>query len=487
MRVLRDYLTEKLDVFAHQDHFLDLNNIDSPGQWIRQVFDVMATRTHADWECIAERLLTIDRAAASYQALLDEGRRTGHTVAKRQVRAVVKQHRVHAGEASFYPSLLAAYDRSPVGGAALRARLESGVANARRASAALADWLEGTYLGAAVAEDAAGRERYLRAAERHLGLRIDPEETYAWGWRQVHEIEDAMKRVAAEIRPASPVPDVIDFLMKDPARCAHSHDEFIKLMLERQLYALDKLKGTHFDVPEPLTRIEVKLAPKGGALGAYYMAPSEDLARAGSVWYSLGEQATEPLYSEVSTAYHEGFPGHHLQCGMQVYLADRLSRLHRMFVFYPGYSEGWALYAEQLMHELGFFERPDYVLGMLQAQLMRACRVVVDIGMHLGLSVPDGEKDFHPGATWGFDLAVEMMHARAFLPLDYAESEVTRYLGWPGQAIAYKVGQREILRLREDYRRVHGAGADLKDFHARVVGAGSVRLDLLREMVLGSA
>jgi uncharacterized protein (DUF885 family) len=229
--------------------------------------------------------------------------------------------------------------------------------------------------------------------------------------------------------------------------------------------------------------LEVKLAPPGGALGAYYMPPSEDFSRPGTVWYAPGSRLPIPLYGEVSTAYHEGFPGHHLQCSIQVFLADRLSRLQRLLVLYPGHCEGWALYAEHLMHELGFLERPDYVLGMLAAQLLRALRVVADIGMHLELEIPAGES-FHPGETWSYELAVELLHRRGFLPLDHAESEVTRYLGWPGQAIAYKVGQRVILELREELRRRLGPAFELKEFHARVVGSGSVGLDLLRERVL---
>jgi uncharacterized protein (DUF885 family) len=212
--------------------------------------------------------------------------------------------------------------------------------------------------------------------------------------------------------------------------------------------------------------------------------PSEDFTRCGTTWWSLGDATEVALWGEVTTAYHEGFPGHHLQCAIQLTLAGRLSRLHRLAVWYPGYGEGWALYAEQLMNELGYFEKPDYVLGMLNAQLFRACRVVIDIGCHLGFKIPLEEKDFHPGETWSYELGVELMTKRAFQDPAYAASEVTRYLGWPGQAISYKVGQRVILEIRDEMKKQKGAAFSLKDFHARVLGSGPVGLELLRDLVL---
>ena len=194
----------------------------------------------------------------------------------------------------------------------------------------------------------------------------------------------------------------------------------------------------------------------------------------------MGGKEVFPLWDEVSTAYHEGFPGHHLQIGMAMTLGDHLSRLHRLLIWYPGYGEGWALYTELLMNELGYLEKPEYVLGMLSAEMLRAGRVVVDIGSHLDLTIPD-DAPFQPGERWTFDLAVELLTTFAFLEEDYAKSEVTRYLGWPGQAISYKVGERVILELREQFL---GRGGDLKEFHSRVLGSGGVGLDLLRDLVL---
>jgi len=257
----------------------------------------------------------------------------------------------------------------------------------------------------------------------------------------------------------------------------------VELMKHRQVTALAELDGTHFDVPEAGKRLNVKIAPPSGSLGAYYVQPSEGFSRPGTVWYSLGDQGSIALWDEVSTAYHEGFPGHHLQCAIQLSFADRLSRLHRLMIWHPGYGEGWALYTELLMKEFGYLEKPEYELGMLSAEMLRACRVVIDIGLHLGYLIP-GNAVFRPGEAWTFEAAVEMLTDMAFLNGDYAISEVTRYLGWPGQAISYKVGQKVILDLREEMAARAGESFDLKEFHSRVLGSGPVGLAHLRELVL---
>ena len=482
-RVTEEWIRDRRELFAHGDHLRDLNSSESSFQYIRQVFEVMPAATEADAQSHVARLDGIGAAMDGYLASLDEGRRRGLVVARRQVRAVAEQARASAGASSYLRTLPATFAAAGVGGDALQRRLEAAVAGACGAFASFAQRLEAEVLPHASEGEAVGRERYLRAAKRFLGMNLDPIDAYEWGWSEVHAIEAQMTEVARSIRPGASLPEVIELLGTDPERAAPDRESFLRFIRERQLGALADLEGRHFDIPEAVRRVEVKIAPPGGSLGAYYVPPSEDFSRPGTIWYSVGESSSFPLYDEITTAYHEGFPGHHLQCSLQVLLASELCRLHRLLYFCPGHGEGWALYAEQLMHELGYLEKPDYVLGMLGAKLMRACRVVVDIGLHLGLAVPRGES-FHPGETWSYELAVELMNRRAFLPLDMAVSEATRYLGWPAQAISYKIGEREILGLRAELERRDGARFDRKAFHAKVIGSGSVGLGLLREIVL---
>jgi uncharacterized protein (DUF885 family) len=476
-RVALALVEEWLDLFEHGDPFRDLNNIASPFQHVRDVLDIQDT---SSWEPLITRLATFGQPLSGYRETLEKGRQMGVLASKRQAEAVIAQAKVLAGNDSPLHRFAADLADSALATPESTASMESAISAAKLAAGEFAAYLESTYLPDALGADGVGADRYARATRRFLGMQIDPEATYRWGWGQLAELRQQMLETSMLIDPSKSLDDVVDLLTTDPNRCAHSKEEFVAFMSERLNVAVHELDGTTFDIPEPVKSVDVKIAPPGGALGAYYMQPSEDFSRPGSVWWSTGDKRAFPLWDEVSTAYHEGFPGHHLQCGIAMTLGDHLSRLHRLLIWYPGYGEGWALYTELLMNELGYLEKPEYVLGMLGAQMLRACRVAIDIGSHLDLPIPD-DAPFHPGERWTFELAVELLTGFAFLADDYARSEVTRYLGWPGQAISYKVGERAILELREEFL---GQGGDLKEFHSRVLGSGAVGLDLLRDLVL---
>jgi uncharacterized protein (DUF885 family) len=462
---------------------LQLNSMEGPLQNWRQVFDVMDKGTGKGWENIATRLETLGAAFDGYIATLDEGRREGAVVATRQVTEAARQGSVTASEESSFVALLDEYDSTGPADVAFRRRLDAAIDAGRSAYRRLVAYLTSTYAPAAAPEDPVALDRYRLEAKRFLGTDLDFAEAYAWGWEEVERLRRRMGQVAGEIVPGGSIDDALDVLKTDPGRSAATPDELVAFLAARTEAALDQLTGTHFDVPEQIRRCEVKLTPPGGSLGAYYIGPSEDFTRPGSVWWSIERDKPHPLYDEVSTAYHEGFPGHHLQVGTQVSLRDRLSRLHRMYVWHPGTGEGWALYAERLMDELGYLDRPDYVLGFLASQMLRACRVVADLGNHLGYPIPE-DQTFHPGEPWGFDTTVEMLERYATLDHAYAVSETNRYLGWPAQAIAYKIGEREILRVRDELRQRDGGAFDLKDFHRRLLEVGPVGLDLMRSFVL---
>lgn len=480
-RVATQWLSERLAEYEEGDYLRDLGHMASPLQEFREIFDLMGKETAGEWAAICSRLERLDEGLAGYRETLETGRRRGLVAAARQVRSAVRQAESLAGEGSAFGGLLIEATRA--GSIVPRERLEEAASRARLAAAGFAGYLEQTYLPSAAVEDGVGEERYLRSVERFLGMRPDLRETYAWGWEEIARLQGEMETVGARLLPDRTIREVADWLEHDPDHAAHGRDAFVTFVAEREEQALSDLAGRHFDVPSQIRRITVNLAPPGGALGAFYLQPSEDFSRPGGIWYSVEEdRELFPLYQEVSTAYHEGFPGHHLQVGTSLSLGDRLSRIQRLLIWYSGYGEGWALYTERLMDELGYFERPDYLFGMLASQLFRACRVVVDIGCHLGLAIPEGAP--LPAGAWTFERAVELMEEVGLQPHEYAVSEVTRYLGWPGQAIAYKVGERVILGLRDELRRTQGASFDLKEFHRRVLGHGEMGLDRLREVVL---
>lgn len=476
-------LDEQADWFEHLDHLRDLNSMASALQGIREVWDHMGRNSAEQWTNIIYRLERLPAALDGYRASLDEGRRRGMAVAERQVRAAVEQCRFSASADSRYSRMLDEYEAAGLGGV-LRGRLESAVTEARRSFGEFADYLAGAYAIDAAERDGVGRDRYVRAAYEFLGSTINPLETYQWGWEQVAAIRARMEQIANEISPGASIAEVHDLLRTDPSRTVATVGDLKAFAEERLDAALERLSGTHFDVPPPIQRVTVNIAPPGSSLGAYYVGPSEDFTRPGSVWWSLSPQGPYPVFDEVTTTYHEGFPGHHLQVGVQISLADKLSRLHRLWVWKSGSGEGWALYAERLMNEWGFFEKPDYVFGWLSGQMLRACRVVIDIGSHLELAIPGGQP-FRPGEEWSYGAAVEMLEDYAMLNRLNAESEVTRYLGWPGQAISYKVGEQAILDIRDELRSTRGADFDEKAFHTRLLEVGPVGLDLLRSELVG--
>mgnify|MGYP003713789731 FL=1 len=481
-RVLKDHLSGRVERIEHGHPLQDLNNIASPVQGFRETFDLMPKVSADDWELIASRLSSLHGAVDGYIESLSEGRRRGLAAARRQVEACIEQCRVNSGSGSFFYQLSAgAHDAQ--GPDALQAEVDSGTAAARSAYAHLANYLEDEYLPDSVEADGVGLERYRRASRHFLLTEIDHEAVYHWAWQEVAALRAQMVEVGRQIDPALGFQEIVQLLKTGADYVVSSEAEFLSQMRQCQMDALDQLDGTVFDVPVPIKQIDVQIAPPGTTLGAYYIQPSEDFSRAGSVWYAkLTDTSVYPLFDEVTTAYHEGFPGHHLQIGVQMCLGDELTRAHRLAIWYDGYGEGWALYAERLMDELGFINRPEYRFGLLCSQLMRACRVVIDIGMHLGMIIPK-DAVFHSGDIWTFDLAVEMLRDYGLMSPVGARSEVTRYLGWPAQAISYKVGEQFILDLRAQAE--HEAWFTLKEFHRRILVSGPVGLDHLKELILG--
>jgi uncharacterized protein (DUF885 family) len=345
--------------------------------------------------------------------------------------------------------------------------------------AAVGDWLLEDYAPRADPEPAVGRERYLLGARSALGAGIDPEDTYAWGWDELTRIEAEMADTAARILPEAGVAETIDLLETDPARSIEGEEIFRQWLQDLMDRTIAELDGRHFDIPDRVKRVEAMIAPPGGGAAMYYTGPSEDFSRPGRTWYPTLGKTRFPLWGEVSIAYHEGVPGHHLQVAQVRHLGEALSAFQRIG-FVSGHGEGWALYAERLMDELGYLPNPDHKLGMLRAQAMRATRVVVDIGMHLKLEIPDGW-GFDTGDRWTPERGEEFALAHSYFPADFMRSEIVRYLGHPGQAISYKVGERVWLEARDAIRRRHGDAFDLKAFHRHALDLGPLGLDLLRD------
>lgn len=488
-RIARDCLIDHLKLAAErhdaQEHLRALNILTSPVQHVRQVFDLMPRNTVEGWRNIAERLSRVPRGLAGYQATLEDGQGRGLSAAARQASQCILQIETWTGQKgtpSFFSGLAASFEASGLADKALQADLDRGILLANQAYIELGRFLAERYLSQATAKDAMGRDRYRLAARVFNGVELDLEETYAWGWEQLEWIERELIATSERILPGQGVEAAKRLLETDPARSIDGVDAFKHWMQDLQDRTIAELDGRHFDLPEPVKRIEAVIAPPGGALAMYYTGPSEDFSRPGRTWYPTGGKTRFPVWGEVVIAYHEGVPGHHFQIATTRYLSDTLSRFQRLIAGTSGYIEGWALYAERLMTELGYLENPDYYLGWLRSQALRTVRIVIDIGMHLELPTPKNQR-FHPGEVWNPELGLEFIRERSHFPPDFVANEISRYLGMPGQAISYKVGEREWLQAREEAKRRQGPRFDLKAWHNRALRLGPMGLaQMKREM-----
>ncbi|MDQ1382637.1 MAG: hypothetical protein QOG65_16, partial [Actinomycetota bacterium] len=477
-RLAASVMTERctLDVEQYEagERLRDVRVIGSPIQSARQCFDLMRLETDEDWGVATERMARVPDSLESIEAALRAGVQQGVVSARRQALACAEQAATWGGEREAEPFFRALAARRPDD-----RQLASAAEIATTGYARLAAYLRDEYAPAADPRDPVGRDRYALFARDFNGIDLDLEETYAWGWEELHRIEDAMRKVGERILPGSSIEEVIEHLDADDNRAIEGVEEFRRWNQELIDQTISDLNGTHFDIAPPLQKCEAMIAPPGGAAAMYYTGPTEDFSRPGRTWYPTMGQTRFPLWKEVSTCYHEAVPGHHLQVAQVVYMAEKLSRFQRLFGFVSGHGEGWALYAERLMGELGYLEDPAFEMGMLAAQAMRAVRVVVDIGMHLEMKIIDGEP--HAGETWTPELALPFVIERSRFPDVFMRSEVDRYLGWPGQAISYKVGERVWLEARADAKRRKGGAFDLKEFHTYALDLGSMGLGPLRE------
>jgi uncharacterized protein (DUF885 family) len=474
---LRERLSLLVELHDAGETQRDLNVIESPLQRVRGVFDLMP-RTSAD-ECgdVTARLAAVPAALAGYQRSLAEAAAGGRIAAVRQVTKVAAQCAEYGAADGFFSALAA-----DAGGTDLPASLRADLERAGRAASAavgeLGEFLETELAPAASAVDAVGRERYERFSREFLGARVDLDEAYEWGLGELARIEAEMDRVSAQVVPGGTLADAIDALNADPARQLVGTAALQDWLQDFSDRALAELAASHFEVPEPIRRLDCRIAPTSTG-GIYYTPPSEDLTRPGTMWWSVPKGvSTFSTWQEITTIYHEGVPGHHLQCAQVIFQSQRLNRWRRLGCWVSGHGEGWALYAERLMAELGYLDEPGAHLGMLDAQALRSARVVVDLGVHLGLPAPAEVG----GGRWDADRAARFLRSHTRIAQPVLDFELDRYLGWPGQAPSYKLGEREWLRLREQARaRAEAAGRafDLRVFHREALDIGSVGMDIL--------
>jgi uncharacterized protein (DUF885 family) len=456
-------------------HLRDVNVIASPAQDIRSTFDLMPTDTVDDWSIVAARLKAVPGAIGGYIETLRTGIEQGTVPARRQVTEVVTQIARYTADNGFFVTF--AGEASPAEGnlpASLARDLTDNANAARVAYDELATFLGSELAPEAAEKDAVGRELYALNSRRFLGAVIDLDETYEWGIEELARMVAEQESIANEIQAGASVEEAVAFLESDESRKLRGTEALQKWMQETSDRAVAELGKTHFDIPEPIKRLECMIAPTNEG-GIYYTGPTDDFSRPGRMWWSVPEGVTSfDTWRELTTVYHEGVPGHHLQIAQAVYNRSELNSWRRLLAGSSGHAEGWALYAERLMEQLGYLDDPADRLGMLDGQRMRAARVVLDIGVHLEKPRLDGS------GTWDAGYALEFMRRNVNMSDEFIQFEVNRYLGWPGQAPSYKVGQRIWEQIRDDVAEREGDGFDIKRFHMRALRLGGVGLDTLR-------
>lgn len=461
--VLRDRVCLDLSLH-HNDEFLgQLNNIASPIQTIRDTFLLMPQDTEEQREAIASRLAQVGKALAGYRESLTVAASHGKVAAIRQIETVIGQCR----ELTQPGSMLDQLGVDPH---------SATVVSAKKSFGSMAEWLSDQLAPHAPHNDAVGRERYERFSHLFVGDVVDLDDAYEWGLDRLQEIVAEQQSISEELYGAgTSVAAAMKKLDAEPRYTITGTDALREWMQEQSDKTIAHLNGVHFDIPQPVQTLEACIDP-AGAGGIFYTPPSDDFSRPGRMWWSVpAGQNIFHTWQELTTVFHESVPGHHLQCGQAVCERENLNLWRRIACWCSGHGEGWALYAEQLMADLGYHDDLGTRMGMLDAQRLRAARVVLDIGIHLGKRTPEGT------SVWDASYAKFFLRENTAMDDHNFAFELDRYLGWPGQAPSYALGQRLWQQLRD---RALSQGQTLKQFHTRALSYGSIPMSILGAQVL---
>lgn len=460
--VLRDRLCLELDLHHHGEDIRSLNNISSPVQTIRDSLLLMPQETDEDHEAIRSRLSKVGTALHGYRDSLVEAASRGMIPPQRQISEVIVQCERLADADSMLDGL-------GVHG--------SEIDSAKTAFGDFSDWLSNELQPQSSTEDAVGRERYERFSRLFVGDTVNLDEAYEWGLQRLQEIRVEQEAIAHQLYGSEcSTRAAMRNLNQEERYQLRGTEALVKWMQETADNVITELNGSAFDIPEEILDIECCIDPAGTG-GIFYTPPADDFSRPGRMWWSVpAGQDLFHTWQELTTVHHEGVPGHHLQIGTALVQED-LNLWRRAVTWNSGHGEGWALYAEQLMADMGYLEDPGFRMGLLDSQRLRAARVVVDIGLHLGKKLPDANSS----GKWDKSHVKTFMRENTAMDDANLNFEVTRYLGWPGQAPSYALGERLWQNTRDS---AVAQGMEVKDFHSQALALGSVPMSILRDIIL---
>jgi uncharacterized protein (DUF885 family) len=320
----------------------------------------------------------------------------------------------------------------------------------------------------AAADLPGGRELYAFEVRHFTTLDLTPEAIHDLGLREVERIHGEMLEVMRAVAWKQGLPEFLEFLRTDPRFYARTSEELLKdaaYIAKRMDGKLPSLFKVLPRQPYGVEPVPADIAPK--YTGGRYNGAPLDGHRAGTYWVNTYALDTRPLYNLEALTFHEAVPGHHLQIALQKELTDLPD--FRRFVYVDAFGEGWGLYSEWLGIEAGFYQDPYSKFGRLSYEMWRACRLVVDTGIH--------------AMGWSRERAIDYLAANTALSHHEIETEIDRYIAWPGQALAYKMGEMKIKQLRREAETALGERFDVRDFHYAVLHNGTVTLPVLERQV----
>ncbi|PKY94159.1 DUF885 domain-containing protein [Actinomyces naeslundii] len=493
VRVLRAHLLERLetsiDLIDSADQGAELNILTSPFQGVRRRLTTLptdlpgSTSSVQDWADLGDRYRAAPRALAGIRDSLAVSAAQGVLPPRGQVKAVARQ-------TDDLARVLASQARGETGDGGnglpegvLGRDLQAAAADAAQAVAGLGRYLRGELAPLAPAREGVGPSRHARWVRRMLGTSIDTAEVYQWARQELVDVVAAQDALAAEVLGTGARAGDLDAHLRADPSTGMSPEEFPRWAQGVADEAWDAVVGHLLDVPDGLGRPTVLLDTPGG--GVHYEEPEPSRSLPGRVLrsFAIGDETVWP-WAERTTVLHESVPGHHAHSGAQS-LDPSLTLWQRHLGKVPGCNEGWALYAERLAIETGLLSKPADRFGWLAARRWRIVRVLVDLGVHSWLPVP-AEIAALPGAgggtQWDRPTVEAALRAHTVLGEGFLQFEVDKQLGWPAQGLAYVLGERVWLEGRERAQhsaRAAGEELDLRAFHNRGIGLGSVGLDLL--------
>lgn len=474
-RAARDELAEA----EFHAYLIPITNREGFHTFFPELGDNVPLNTVEDYENYVARLRDFRRYAGEHVELMRQGIREGMVLPRASVEGIEATLDPHIVDDPTKSLLYAPFTRFPAGvpaseharlAAAGRAAIAEGVVPGYRA---FRDFMAREYVPAARATIGAsslpnGQAYYAHRVRSYTTLPLTPREVHETGLAEIRRIRAEMDSVMRATGFTGTFPEFVQMLRTEPRFYVDTPERLLErtsLVLKRMDGELPRLFGRLPRMSYGIKEIPAYIAPR--TTTAYYSQPAGDGTRAGYYWVNTYDLKSRPTYEIESLSLHEAVPGHHLQLALQQELEDVPN--FRRFNGFTAFVEGWGLYAESLGKEAGFYTDPYSYFGHLTYDAWRACRLVVDTGIH--------------SMGWTRQQAIDYMAANTGLSLRNIENEVDRYIAWPGQALAYKTGQLAIRRLRTEAERELGTRFDVRGFHDVVLGSGAVPLTVLEENV----